>query len=155
MPCSADRTRGGHSPGPARAYTGDRGPCPAGPADARRARSEISSERALPGGLAFEQKLDGYRALLFAGPGGAYLQSRNGADVGGAFPEIADAGRVMRQPLGLDGELVVATEGLDFGQLQQRARRRGAGARQAARPPAHLIVLYTADGPLLNEPYQV
>ncbi|MFJ9201106.1 ATP-dependent DNA ligase [Streptomyces flaveolus] len=62
-------------------------------------------------------------------------------------------------PLVLDGELVVATEGrLGFGQLQQRARHRGAGAWQAARTaPAHLIVfdvLDTADGPLLDEPYQ-
>ncbi|MFF9496547.1 ATP-dependent DNA ligase [Streptomyces flaveolus] len=123
------------------------------------ARSELPPERALPGGLAYEQKPDGYRALLFAGPGRAYLQSRNGADLSGAFPEITAAGRALREPLVLDGELVVATGGrLDFGQLQQRARRRGAGARQAARTaPAHLIVfdvLDTADGPLLDEPYR-
>ncbi|MBD0419302.1 ATP-dependent DNA ligase [Streptomyces sp. TRM S81-3] len=102
---------------------------------------------------------DGYRALLFAGPGRAYLQSRNGADLSGAFPEITAAGRALREPLVLDGELVVASEGrLDFGQLQQRAWRHGAGARQAARTtPAHLIVfdvLDTADGPLLDEPYR-
>ncbi len=123
------------------------------------ARAELPPERALPGGLAFEQKPDGYRAVLFAGPGRAHLQSRNGADLSSAFPEITAAGRDLRQPLVLDGELVVATEGrLDFGRLQARARRRGAGARQAARTaPAHLIVfdvLDTADGPLLNEPYQ-
>ncbi len=124
------------------------------------ARAELPPERALPGGLAYEQKPDGYRAVLFAGPGHAHLQSRNGADLSGAFPEISVAGRALREPLVLDGELVVATEGrLDFGQLQQRARRRGAGARQAARTtPAHLIVfdvLDTSDGPLLDEPYQV
>ncbi|MFC8835937.1 ATP-dependent DNA ligase [Streptomyces griseoincarnatus] len=124
------------------------------------ARSELPPERALPGGLAFEQKPDGYRALLFAGTGGhAHLQSRNGSGLSPAFPEIAAAGRVLRVPLVLDGELVVAAEGrLDFGQLQQRARRRGADARLAARDnPAHLIVfdiLDTADGPLLNEPYR-
>ncbi len=124
------------------------------------ARSELPPERALPGGLAFEQKPDGYRALLFAGPGRAHLQSRNGADLGGAFVEIIVAGRALREPLVLDGELVVASKGrLDFGQLQARARRRGAGAKQAARTaPAHLIVfdvLDTADGPLLDEPYRV
>ncbi|MGN7136073.1 ATP-dependent DNA ligase [Streptomyces pseudogriseolus] len=124
------------------------------------ARSELPPERALPGGLAFEQKPDGYRALLFAGPGGhAYLQSRNGSGLSPAFPEIAAAGRALRVPLVLDGELVVAVEGrLDFGQLQQRARRRGTGARLAARDnSAHLIVfdiLDTADGPLLDEPYR-
>jgi ATP-dependent DNA ligase len=124
------------------------------------ARSELPPERALPGGLVFEQKPHGYRTVLFAGPGRAHLQSRNGADLSGAFPEISVAGRALREPLVLDGELVVATEGrLDFGQLQQRARRRGAGARQAARTtPAHLIVfdvLDTADGPLPAEPYRV
>ncbi|MEU2264948.1 ATP-dependent DNA ligase [Streptomyces olindensis] len=123
------------------------------------ARSEVPPARALPGGLAFEQKPDGYRALLFAGPGRAYLQSRRGADLGAAFIEIAAAGRALSVPLVLDGELVVAQEGrLDFGQLQQRSRRRGAGARLAAREtPAHLIVfdvLDTADGPLLDEPYR-
>ncbi|MEV5524583.1 hypothetical protein AB0N43_29555 [Streptomyces pseudogriseolus] len=124
------------------------------------ARSELPPERALPGGLAFEQKPDGYRALLFTGTGGhAHLQSRNGSGLSPAFPEIADAGRGLRVPLVLDGELVVAAEGrLDFGQLQQRALRRGAGARLAARDnPAHLIVfdiLDTADGPLLDEPYR-
>ncbi|MEV5459542.1 hypothetical protein AB0L17_14815 [Streptomyces cellulosae] len=124
------------------------------------AHSELPPERALPGGLALEQKPDGYRALLFAGPGGhAHLQCRNGSDLSPAFPEIAAAGRALRVPLVLDGELVAAAEGcLDFGQLQQRARRRGAGARLAARDnPAHLIVLdilNTADGPLLKEPYR-
>ncbi|MEV5149810.1 ATP-dependent DNA ligase [Streptomyces sp. NPDC052727] len=123
------------------------------------ARPGLPPERALPGGLAFEQKPDGYRAVLFAGPGRAYLQSRNGADLSSAFCEITAAGRALPAPLVLDGELVVATEGrLDFGRLQARARRRGAGARQAARTaPAHLIVfdvLDTADGPLLNAPYR-
>lgn len=121
------------------------------------ARSELPRATALPGGLVFEQKPDGYRAILFAGRDGVYLQSRNGADLTGAFPEIAAAGRAL-PPLVLDGELVVAHEGrLDFGELQARARRRGPGARQAARSrPAHLIVfdvLETADGPLLDEPY--
>ncbi|TWD13096.1 ATP dependent DNA ligase-like protein [Streptomyces sp. T12] len=112
------------------------------------ARSELPPERALPGGLAFEQKPDGYRALLFAGPGGhAHLQSRNGTDLSPAFPEIAAAGRALRVPLVLDGELVVTAEGRrDFDQLQQRARRRGVGARLAARDnPADLIVFDTFD----------
>lgn len=124
------------------------------------ARSELPPERALPGGLAFEQEPDGYRALLCTRPGGhAHLQSRNGSDLSPAFPEIAAAGRALRAPLVLDGELVVTAEGrLDCGQLHQRAQRRGAGARLAARDnPAHLIVfdiLDTADGPLLDEPYR-
>jgi ATP-dependent DNA ligase len=123
------------------------------------ARPGLPRDTALPGGLAFEQKPDGYRAILFAGLDGVFLQSRNGANLTAAFPEIAAAGRALRVRLVLDGELVVAAEGgLDFGELQGRARRRGASARLAAREsPAHLIVfdvLDTAAGPLLDEPYQ-
>ncbi|MER7053514.1 ATP-dependent DNA ligase [Streptomyces sp. NPDC000351] len=122
------------------------------------ARSELPHDTTLPGGLVFEQKPDGYRAILFAGRDGVYLQSRNGAQLDEAFPEIAAAGRGLPSPLVLDGELVVAKDGrLDFGELQARARRRGPGARQAAKSrPAHMIlfdVLETADGPLLDEPY--
>lgn len=72
------------------------------------ARAGLPPERALPGGLAFEQKPDGFRAVLFAGPGRAYLQSRNGADLSSAFPAITAAGRALHAPLVLDGELVVA-----------------------------------------------
>ncbi|MFD5232280.1 hypothetical protein ACFWJ5_27895 [Streptomyces qaidamensis] len=123
------------------------------------ARPVLPRDVAMPGGLAFQQKPDGYRALLFAGPDRAYLQSRNGADVTGSFPVIASAGRALPGPLVLDGELVVAHDGrLHFGELQRRARRRSAGARQAARErPASLIVfdvLDTADGSLLDRPYR-
>jgi len=122
------------------------------------ARPELPHGSALPGGLAFEQKPDGYRAILFADRDGVYLQSRSGASLTEAFPDLAAAGRSLPGPLVLDGELVVAAEGrLDFGELQARARRRGPGARQAARSrPAHLIcfdVLETPDGPLLDAPY--
>nr|WP_239106397.1 hypothetical protein [Streptomyces rubrogriseus] len=46
---------------------------------------------------------------------------------------------------------------MDFGELQARARRRGASAREVAGArPVHLIVfdvLETADSPLLDQPY--
>ncbi|MDT0387849.1 ATP-dependent DNA ligase [Streptomyces dubilierae] len=123
------------------------------------ARPVLPRDVALPGGLVYEQKPDGYRALLFAGPDRAHLQSRNGSDLTPAFPEIAAAGRGLPGPFVLDGELVVAYDGrLHFGELQRRARRRGAGARQAAAEhPASLIlfdVLDTAEGPLLDRPYR-
>ncbi|MFE9776365.1 ATP-dependent DNA ligase [Streptomyces sp. NPDC005931] len=124
-----------------------------------KAQPGLLRDAALSGGLAYEQKPDGYRALLFAGPDRAHLQSRSGADLTPAFPEIAAAGRALAAPLVLDGELVVARAGrIHFGELQRRARRRGAGARQAAAErPANLIVfdiLDTAGGPLLDRPYR-
>lgn len=45
-------------------------------------RSELPPARAPPGGLAFEQKSDGYRAVLLAQPGGrVHLRSGNGTDL--------------------------------------------------------------------------
>lgn len=120
---------------------------------------ELPPDRALPGGLAIEQKPDGYRTLLFARPGHAFLQSRNGANLTGAFPELAAAALTLDRPLVLDGELVVAHAGrLHFGELQARARRRGRGAVHAAADrPAHLIVfdvLEAGDTELLARPYR-
>ncbi|PWI15979.1 ATP-dependent DNA ligase [Streptomyces sp. Act143] len=123
------------------------------------ARRELPSGRALPGRLVAEQKPDGYRAVLFAHTGKVMLHSRNGADLTPAFPEIAAAASALEEDLVLDGELVVPHEGrLHFGQLQNRARRRGRGAvAAAAEHPAYLIVfdVLEADGvELLDRPYR-
>jgi ATP-dependent DNA ligase len=117
------------------------------------------SVSALPAGgraAVFEQKTDGYRVIVFAGPA-PYLQSRRGAALGGAFPELARAAAGLGVEAVLDAELVVSGGGrLDFAALQQRARRRGASAEHAAlQQPAHLVVfdLLEADGTvLLQEP---
>ncbi|MGW6144422.1 ATP-dependent DNA ligase [Streptomyces sp. NPDC055140] len=104
----------------------------------------------------FEQKADGFRVVVFARPV-PYLQSRRGADLAGAFPEIARAAAELGVEAVLDAELVVSSAGrLDFAALQQRARRRGATARRAAvQQPAHLVVfdLLELEGTvLLQEP---
>lgn len=104
----------------------------------------------------FEQKADGFRVLLFTGPE-PFLQSRRGADLGPAFPEVVSAAAALGVDAVLDGELVVwGADGLDFTALQERARRRGATARQAAlERPAHLItfdVLEMSGAVLLDEP---
>ncbi|WP_318275390.1 ATP-dependent DNA ligase [Streptomyces pharetrae] len=121
------------------------------------ARRELPPDGALPGGLVMEAKSDGFRALLFARPDGVLVQSRQGADLTPAFPDIAAAGAGL--DLVLDGELVVPAHGrLDFGELQRRARRRGRSAAQAAaEAPAYLIVfdIMEADGTeLLARPYR-
>lgn len=123
------------------------------------ARRELPRDGLLPGRLVAEQKPDGFRAVLFARPGMVMLQSRNGADLTPAFPEIAAAASALGEGLVLDGELVVPYEGrLHFGQLQHRARRRGHGAASAAiEHPAYLIVfdaLEAAGVELLDQPYR-
>ncbi|POX44666.1 hypothetical protein [Streptomyces sp. Ru72] len=65
---------------------------------------------ALPGGLVFQLKFDGYRALLFTPSpalGSTILQSRRGAFIQGRFADLGQAaGDLPDGPL-LDGELVV------------------------------------------------
>lgn len=107
------------------------------------------------GRLVYEQKV-GFRALVFARPA-PFVQSRRGADLGPAFPEIVRAASELGVEAVLDAELVVwAGPGLDFTALQQRARRRGPSAeRAAAASPAHLVVfdlLELSGTVLMNQP---
>lgn len=123
------------------------------------ARRQLPPEQALPRNWTAEQKADGFRVILFARPGLIMLQSRQGADLTGAFPDIAAAATELSEALVLDGELVVPHEGrLHFAELQRRARRRGRSAIEAAAErPAYLIVfdvLETGGTELLARPYR-
>jgi len=67
---------------------------------------------------AYEQKLDGFRAIVYVDGERAYIQSRGGKDLTRYFPELGFApGRYV-----LDGELVIrdAAGNLEFDALQQR-----------------------------------
>ncbi|WUS02894.1 hypothetical protein OG226_41140 [Streptomyces sp. NBC_01261] len=105
------------------------------------ARRQLPPAGALQGEMIMEAKADGFRTILFARRGLVMLQSRQGSDLTGAFPDIAAAAADLGEEVVLDGELVVPHEGrLHFGELQRRARRRGPGALQAATAhPAYLI----------------
>lgn len=123
------------------------------------ARRELPPDGALPGTLRFEQKPDGFRAIVFARADLVCVQSRQGTDLTSAFPDIAQAAAQLDEDLVLDGELVVAHEGrLHFGELQRRARRRGRSAVQAAAErPAYLIVfdvLEASGTELVARPYR-
>lgn len=78
------------------------------------------TRKELPSGeeWAYEQKLDGFRAIVFVDGENAYIQSRGGKDLTRYFPELSFApGRYV-----LDGELVIRdSEGeVEFDALQQR-----------------------------------
>jgi ATP-dependent DNA ligase len=67
---------------------------------------------------AYEQKLDGFRAIVFVDGADAYIQSRGGKALGRYFPELSfPLGRYV-----LDGELLIRdSEGnLEFDALQSR-----------------------------------
>ncbi len=67
---------------------------------------------------AYEQKLDGFRAIVFVDGADAYIQSRGGKALARYFPELSfPSGRYV-----LDGELVIrdADGNLEFDALQSR-----------------------------------
>ena len=51
-------------------------------------------------------KTDGYRVIAFLREGRLFLQSRRGADLTPAFPDLARAAGAVGEDLVLDGELV-------------------------------------------------
>src|SRR3954451_12318791 len=94
-----------------------------------RAVDTVPGTRALPGGVQYEQKWDGYRLVGFSTPR-PYLQSRRGADLTDAFPEITAAVALLPDVV-VDGELVIwGDSGLDFPALLQRMASKGANARR-------------------------
>ncbi|MCC5480331.1 ATP-dependent DNA ligase [Streptomyces barringtoniae] len=126
-----------------------------------QARDQLPPPGALPGGLIFQPKFDGYRALFFTpspARGSAVLQSRRGAFIQGRFPDLGQAAGDLPDGLVLDGELVVwAGEQLSFEALRRRVASSGRTAvRLSEELPAHFIAFddLQADGQeLLREPY--
>ncbi|MFE5724964.1 ATP-dependent DNA ligase [Streptomyces erythrochromogenes] len=115
------------------------------------------------GELAFEQKFDGYRALLFTPTtaGKLVLQTRRGRQIQDRFPDLVAAVGQLPDGLVLDGELLTwdtATGRLSFEGLQRRTAARGPTARElAAALPAYFIafdVLQQDDTELLHHPYR-
>jgi ATP-dependent DNA ligase len=103
----------------------------------------------------YEQKLDGFRAIVFVDGEEVYVQSRSGKALGRYFPELVFApGRYV-----LDGELVVRdAEGkLEFDALQQRIHPAESRIKLLAREiPAGYVafdLLAEEDDSLLNAPF--
>lgn len=106
---------------------------------AAHALARLPAPGAMPGGMVFEPKYDGYRMLVFVHGGKVFLQSRNLRDLTGALPEIAEAAGALGKDVVLDGEVVIHTGGrLDFSALQQRLTRHPATA--APSPPNSRLI---------------
>ena len=86
-----------------------------------------------------EQKYDGIRVQIVAGPQGRRLYSRAAEDISAAFPEILEAAAFDAV---LDGELLVIREGriAPFGDLQQRLNRKSASPALRAGFPAGIML---------------
>ncbi|NGO69076.1 ATP-dependent DNA ligase [Streptomyces boncukensis] len=90
---------------------------------------------AIPPGMRYEAKWDGFRCLVFRDGDEIELGSRTGKPLTRYFPELADALRAQLPPrCVLDGEIVVAVHGrLDFDALQARVHPADSRVRLLAR----------------------
>jgi ATP-dependent DNA ligase len=103
------------------------------------------------GDFLFEPKWDGFRAIVYRGASGLYIQSRDLRPLDRYFPELHEA-LFSRLPAGavVDGEIVIATaRGLDFDALQLRLHPAASRvAKLAKETPASFVAfdLLAADG---------
>ena len=74
------------------------------------------------GPFLYEPKWDGFRALVFRGPSGVFIQSRDLRPLDRYFPDVHEACLAALPPgCVVDGEIVIAgSAGLDFDALQMR-----------------------------------
>jgi ATP-dependent DNA ligase len=107
---------------------------------------------ALPAGaFLYEPKWDGFRAIVFRGAAGVFIQSRDLRPLDRYFPELHDACLHALPPdCVVDGEIVIATpRGLDFDALQMRLHPAASRvARLARETPAAFVAfdLLAVDG---------
>lgn len=104
---------------------------------------------------AYEQKLDGFRAIVFVDGAESYIQSRGGKALSRYFPELSfPAGRYV-----LDGELVIRDAGgnVEFDALQSRIHPAESRINLLAKEiPARLVafdLLAEGDEALLDVPF--
>ncbi|MEK8169613.1 hypothetical protein NKH77_06790 [Streptomyces sp. M19] len=97
---------------------------------------------AIPPGMRYEAKWDGFRAIVFRDGDEVELGSRSGKPLTRYFPELVEAlrARLPRRCV-LDGEIVIAREGrLDFDALLERVHPADSRVRHlAATTPASFV----------------
>ncbi len=116
------------------------------------------SVAAIPAGMQYEAKWDGFRAIVFRDGDEVELGSRTGKPLTRYFPELVTAVRErLPERCVVDGEIVIAREGhLDFDALAERIHPADSRVRTLAeRTPASLVVfdlLALGDESLMDVP---
>ncbi|MEU9224002.1 ATP-dependent DNA ligase [Streptomyces massasporeus] len=116
------------------------------------------SVAAIPAGMQYEAKWDGFRAIVFRDGDEVELGSRTGKPLTRYFPELVTAVRErLPERCVVDGEIVIAREGhLDFDALTERIHPADSRVRMLAeRTPASLVVfdvLALGDESLMDTP---
>lgn len=111
-----------------------------------RAVKDVPAPDSVAGGLLYEPKWDGFRAIIAHSPGGVEIGSRGSKSLTRYFPELVDAAaRLLPGPCVLDGEIVVRTgppgaERLAWDALTQRIHPAETRVRKlAAATPASFV----------------
>jgi ATP-dependent DNA ligase len=104
--------------------------------------AELVKELPAGDGWQFEPKWDGFRGVLENDGGELALWSRNGRPLLRYFPELRPLGDLLPPHSALDGEIVIARDGvLDFDSMQTRLHPAESRVRKlAAEIPAEFIV---------------
>ncbi|MFJ8714096.1 ATP-dependent DNA ligase [Streptomyces violaceus] len=116
------------------------------------------SAAAIPAGMQYEAKWDGFRAIVFRDGDEVELGSRTGKPLTRYFPELVTAVRErLPERCVVDGEIVIAREGhLDFDALTERIHPADSRVRMLAeRTPASLVafdLLALGDESLMDVP---
>lgn len=121
----------------------------------------VPAADAVDGGLSFEPKWDGFRAVVFRDGDDVVIGSRSTKELNRYFPELVEA-FVRELPVRcvVDGEIVVAIDGrLDFDALTARVHPAASRVeRLAEETPAMFVafdLLAVGDESLLDEPFSV
>ena len=130
-----------------------------------KAISTVPESDSVPGGLSFEPKWDGFRAIAFFDGRDVELGSRGSKMLTRYFPELVVVlASQLATPCVLDGEIVVRAgppgkEHLDWEALSQRIHpAESRVARLAAETPASFIafdLLALGDASLTEEPFEI
>lgn len=129
-----------------------------------KAVRDIPALDSVPGGLVYEPKWDGFRAIVaLSRDGGVEIGSRGAKSLARYFPELVQAAATLLPgPAVLDGEIVVRTgppgaERLDWDALTQRIHPADSRVRRlAADTPASFVafdLLGVGDEDLLGAPF--
>jgi ATP-dependent DNA ligase len=104
--------------------------------------AQLVKELPDPNGWQFEPKWDGFRGVLENDGGELALWSRNGRPLLRYFPELRPLGDLLPPHSALDGEIVIARDGvLDFDSMQMRLHPAESRVRKlSAEIPADFVV---------------
>jgi ATP-dependent DNA ligase len=104
--------------------------------------AQLVKELPGPNGWQFEPKWDGFRGVLENDGGELALWSRNGRPLLRYFPELRALGDLLPPHSALDGEIVIARDGvLDFDSMQMRLHPAESRVRKlSAEIPADFVV---------------